>query len=33
MTELYEKSMKKLELDAVLDRLAGCATSEEAKDR
>ncbi len=33
MTELYEKSMKKLELDTVLERLSGCATSEEAKDR
>ena len=33
MTELYEKSMKKLELDAVLERLAASATSEEAKMR
>ena len=33
MTELYEKSMKKLELDAVLERLAASATSEEAKTR
>ena len=33
MTELYEKSMKKLELDSVLERLAASATSEEAKTR
>ena len=33
MTELYEKSMKKLELDAVFERLAASATSEEAKTR
>ncbi|MBQ2446583.1 MAG: endonuclease MutS2 [Oscillospiraceae bacterium] len=33
MTELYEKSLKKLELDAVLEKLAECAMSEEAKDR
>ena len=33
MTELYEKSMKKLELDAVLERLAASATSEEASPR
>ena len=33
MTELYEKSMKKLELDTVLSKLADCAVSEEAKER
>ena len=33
MTELYEKSLKKLELDLVLDKLAECAHSQEAKDR
>lgn len=33
MTELYEKSLKKLELDAVLERLADCANSDEAKSR
>ena len=31
MTELYEKSLKKLELDAVLSLLADCAHSESAK--
>ncbi len=31
MTELYEKSMKKLELDVVLDQLAQCAASQEGK--
>ena len=33
MTELYEKSLKKLELDLVLEKLADCAHSQEAKDR
>ena len=33
MTELYEKSLKKLELHAVLEKLADCANSEEAKER
>lgn len=33
MNELYEKSLKKLELDIVLEKLAECATSEEAKGR
>ncbi len=33
MTELYEKSLKKLELDAVLAKLADCAHSESAKER
>ena len=33
MTELYEKSRKKLELDAVLAKLAECANSEGAKER
>ena len=33
MTQLYEKSMIKLELNLVLERLADCATSEEAKER
>ena len=33
MNELYEKSLKKLELDTVLEKLAECATSEEAKER
>ncbi len=33
MTELYEKSLKKLELDVVLEQLASCANSEEAKER
>ena len=33
MTELYEKSLQKLELDRVLELLAGCAVSGEAKDR
>ena len=33
MTELYTKSIKKLELDAVLSMLAECAVSEEAKER
>ena len=32
MTELYLKSIKKLELDAVLAQLAECAVSEEAKE-
>ena len=33
MTELYEKSLQKLELDRVLTLLADCAVSGEAKDR
>ena len=33
MTELYEKSLRKLELDAVLQKLADCAGSEEGKER
>lgn len=33
MTELYEKSLKKLELHTVLERVAECAVSEEAKAR
>ncbi len=33
MTELYEKSLKKLELRTVLEKLAECANSEEAKER
>lgn len=33
MTELYEKSLNKLELNTVLDKLAECAHSEEAKER
>lgn len=33
MTELYEKSLNKLELSTVLDKLAECAHSEEAKER
>lgn len=33
MTELYEKSLKKLELDAVLEKLAQYAHSDEGKDR
>ena len=33
MTELYEKSLNKLELHAVLEKLAECANSEEAKER
>ncbi len=33
MTELYEKSLNKLELGAVLEKLADCAHSEEAKER
>ena len=31
MSELYEKSLAKLELDKVLEMLAECAGSEEAK--
>ncbi len=31
MSELYEKSLAKLELDKVLEMLGGCAGSEEAK--
>ncbi len=31
MTELYEKSLRKLELDLVLEQLSQCASSEEAK--
>ena len=31
MSELNEKSMRKLELDQVLQRLSGCASSEDAK--
>ena len=33
MTELYEKSLRKLELDRVLELLRDCAVSGEAKDR
>ena len=33
MSELYEKSIQKLELSAVLDKLSACATGEEAKER
>jgi DNA mismatch repair protein MutS2 len=33
MTELYEKSFQKLELDVVLEQVASCANSEEAKER
>ncbi len=33
MTELYEKSLRKLELDQVLAKLADCAVSEDAKAR
>ncbi len=33
MSELYEKSLHKLELDRILERLAECAVSAEAKDR
>lgn len=33
MTELYEKSLKKLELHAVLDKLADCASCTDAKER
>ena len=33
MTELYEKSLRKLELDRVLEKLTECAVSGEAKDR
>ncbi|MDY2720330.1 MAG: endonuclease MutS2 [Candidatus Faecousia sp.] len=33
MSELYEKSLKKLELDAVLEKLADCAVSQEGKQR
>ena len=33
MTELYEKSLQKLELSAVLEQLADCAHSEAGKDR
>ncbi len=33
MTELYEKSLKKLELGAVLEKLAECANSDEGKER
>ncbi len=33
MTELYEKSLRKLELDRVLEQLAGYANSEEGKAR
>ncbi|MBE6927901.1 MAG: endonuclease MutS2 [Ruminococcaceae bacterium] len=33
MTELFEKSIKKLELDAVLERLAECANSDEGKEQ
>ncbi len=33
MTELYEKSLNKLELNLVLEKLAECATSQDAKDR
>ena len=33
MTELYEKSLDKLELNAVLEKLADCANSEAAKER
>ena len=33
MTELYEKSLNKLELGAVLEQLADCAHSENAKEQ
>ncbi len=33
MTELYEKSLQKLELDRILEQLSECAVSGEAKDR
>ena len=33
MTELYEKSLRKLELDRVLEQLAAYANSDEAKAR
>ena len=33
MTELYEKSLSKLELSAVLEQLADCAHSENAKEK
>ena len=33
MTELYQKSLHKLELDRVLEMLRDCAVSEEAKER
>ena len=33
MTELYEKSLQKLELDRILEQLAQCAISSEAKDQ
>ncbi|MCQ2418317.1 MAG: endonuclease MutS2 [Clostridia bacterium] len=33
MSELYEKSIRKLELAAVLEKLSECASSEEAKQR
>jgi DNA mismatch repair protein MutS2 len=33
MSSLYEKSLSTLELDRVLELLAGCAVSDEAKDR
>ena len=33
MTELYEKSLKKLELDAVLSQLSYCAQSPAGKER
>ena len=33
MTELYEKSLQKLELDRILEQLSQCAVSSEAKDR
>ena len=33
MTELYEKSLNKLELHVVLEKLSECAHSEEAKER
>ena len=33
MTELYQKSLQKLELNRILELLADCAVSGEAKDR
>ena len=33
MSELYQKSLKKLELDAVLEKLAACAGSSEGAAR
>ena len=33
MTELYEKTLHKLELDRILERLSECAVSADAKER